>query len=281
MTRTLKHPKNPLLEVLNFLPANINSKMTMFDIDKGIIYLDSVAGCQALKNEIQKCLPPHLCDCVYAFSAMPSARAKDMVWKGFSNGQIQILVATDAAGMGCNVPDVVYTIVFGCLKTFSSVAQRWGWVGRNHVTAEVCILLVPPGAYPPSLPAVAPSLQQLRGPQKTPVETKADVAKQERLDKPLLKFLTLKQDSMFRYSIPLIYTYQKNLEHCRHRFFYESFRPDTGLTVYDGFHSTVLTGSGSRASAAPYQMTWITSPPDPARTPPCERCCNLCNLTYA
>ncbi|KAF8910844.1 hypothetical protein CPB85DRAFT_1435111 [Mucidula mucida] len=211
---------------------------------------------------------------------MPSARAKDMVWKGFSNGQIQILVATDAAGMGCNVPDVVYTIVFGCLKTFSSVAQRWGrWDAPCDCGS------VHPSCSPLGIPSVPPRccsiLAATARTAEDTVETKADVAKQGALDKPLLKFLTLKQDSMFRYSILLIYTYQKNLEHCCHRFFCESFRPDTGLTIYDGFHSTVPTGSGSRASAAPYQMTWITLPPDPACTPPRKRCCDLCNPTYA
>jgi superfamily II DNA helicase RecQ len=42
------------------------------------------------------------------------------------SGCIHILCATDAAGMGCNVPDVRYSVIFGCPKSLSVIAQRWG-----------------------------------------------------------------------------------------------------------------------------------------------------------
>lgn len=79
----LVYAKTPLLEVFNFLPDQLDDSTSVFSIQKGIIYMDSVAGCQALKNELRKVPPLHLRTSVYVFSSMPSTRAKEMVWTGF------------------------------------------------------------------------------------------------------------------------------------------------------------------------------------------------------
>ncbi|KAJ7586009.1 hypothetical protein C8J56DRAFT_735035, partial [Mycena floridula] len=60
----------------------------------------------------------------------------------FTIGKIHIVCATDAAGMGCNVSDIKYCIVFNCPRSFSVLAQQWGHTGRDHVTKAVCLLLV-------------------------------------------------------------------------------------------------------------------------------------------
>ncbi|KII84369.1 hypothetical protein PLICRDRAFT_118086, partial [Plicaturopsis crispa FD-325 SS-3] len=111
-------------------------------IDKCLFYFNSEAECRLAVRTLRKCLPAHLRDCVQPFSSNLSEEAKTRSWEGFSNGHIRILCATDAAGMGCNVPDVRYSVIFGCPKSLATVAQRWGRAGRDRLTKATCILLV-------------------------------------------------------------------------------------------------------------------------------------------
>ncbi|KAJ7232885.1 hypothetical protein C8J57DRAFT_1382996, partial [Mycena rebaudengoi] len=58
-----------------------------------------------------------------------------MQWKGFMNGTYRIICCTEAAGMGCNVPDVKITVIIGspkCPRSLSIVAQRWGRTARGQ-----------------------------------------------------------------------------------------------------------------------------------------------------
>ncbi|KAJ3907934.1 P-loop containing nucleoside triphosphate hydrolase protein, partial [Lentinula edodes] len=60
-----------------------------------------------------------------------SERAKERCWTDFSSGKIRIICATDAAGMGCSVPDVQFSVVFGLPSSLSVLLQRWGRAGRD------------------------------------------------------------------------------------------------------------------------------------------------------
>lgn len=65
---------------------------------------------------IHKFLPPHLQFYVHAFSSDLSEKGKEAAWAKFQQGKYGILCATDAAGMGCNVPDIKYVVSFGVPK---------------------------------------------------------------------------------------------------------------------------------------------------------------------
>ncbi|KAJ7159123.1 hypothetical protein C8R43DRAFT_882386, partial [Mycena crocata] len=59
----------------------------------------------------------------------------------FLTGRYHILCATDAARMGCNMPDVEYSIIFECPRSLSVLVQRWGHAGRSRqVSGPVCFL---------------------------------------------------------------------------------------------------------------------------------------------
>jgi len=70
---------------------------------------------------------------------VPFAQAKIRCWQLFKTGELRIICATDAAGMGCDIPDVKYIISL----SIGTVAQRWGRPGRDRTTEGVCLLLVP------------------------------------------------------------------------------------------------------------------------------------------
>ncbi|KII94571.1 hypothetical protein PLICRDRAFT_78736, partial [Plicaturopsis crispa FD-325 SS-3] len=147
LTRTLINTKNPVLDALHVLPTILNADTTREAISKCLFYFDSEAACRLAVRTLRKCLPAHLRDCVQAFSSDLSEEGKQKCWDGFSSGRIRIVCATDAAGMGCNVPDVRYSIIFGCPKSLAVIAQRWGRAGRDRLTAATCILLVPSWAF--------------------------------------------------------------------------------------------------------------------------------------
>ncbi|KAJ7598549.1 hypothetical protein C8J56DRAFT_712302, partial [Mycena floridula] len=142
VTRELQNIKNPVLDILNLLPANLGPDTQLTDIDKGVFYFESEAACRLGVQTIRKALPAHLRAAVHAFSSDLSEQAKEQCWLKFTSGEYRIICATDAAGMGCNVADVKNVVVFGCPKAFAAVAQRWGHSGRDRMTLAVCLLLV-------------------------------------------------------------------------------------------------------------------------------------------
>jgi len=149
ITRPLMHPKDPVLEILNLLPQLLSASRRLEDIDKALFYFDSEATCWLVIKALRKILPPHLRQCIQAFSSDLSTKGKEICWDQFRRGILRIICATDAAGMGCNVPNVKYVVTFGVPNSVGTVGQRWGRAGCDRITEGVCILLVPQWAFRP------------------------------------------------------------------------------------------------------------------------------------
>ncbi|KAJ7112390.1 P-loop containing nucleoside triphosphate hydrolase protein, partial [Mycena crocata] len=146
-TRTLTNTKNPILDVLNLLPADLDDKSDPSSILKILSYHGSVAETGKGKTAWKRALPAHLRGCVVAYSSEISEAAKKDIWEGFLSGRYRILCATDAAGMGCNVPDIEYSIVFECPRSLAVLVQRWGRAGRSRDGIGTCIFFVQPWAF--------------------------------------------------------------------------------------------------------------------------------------
>ncbi|KAJ6482661.1 hypothetical protein C8R45DRAFT_751556, partial [Mycena sanguinolenta] len=131
MTRSLSNPTHPILDVLNILPPTLDHTSLPSSIPKILTYHSSVAGTTKAKAKWRRALSAHLGSCVVSYSSEISEAAKKDIWDRFLSGRYRILCATDAAGMGCNVPDVEYSIVFKCLKSLAVLVQRWGRVART------------------------------------------------------------------------------------------------------------------------------------------------------
>ena len=90
---------------------------------------------------------------MFSYSSTISVRGKTAIWDNFKSGQFRVICAMDAAGMGCNVPDIHHTVVFGVPKfpkSISAVVQCWGWTVRNCNIPGTCQFLVPSWAFRPS-----------------------------------------------------------------------------------------------------------------------------------
>ena len=194
ITRPISDPKQPLLEILNLLPSILDASTALKDIPKCLLYFDSEAACREAVQFLRKVLPPHLRSCVHAFSSDISEKGKHAAWAKFQCGEYQIICATDAAGMGCNVPDIKYIVSFGVpkSKSLSTVAQRWGRGGRDRKTQAVCLLLLPKWAFRPT-PAEAIIHQHLERGRKTKTaeESKQNMVKRANLDERLENFINI------------------------------------------------------------------------------------------
>ncbi|KAF9342163.1 ATP-dependent DNA helicase sgs1, partial [Mortierella sp. AD094] len=64
----------------------------------------------------------------------------------FKDGKINVLLATDAAGMGCDIPDVTHVIQYDLPLDLTSLVQRFGRAARDPllVTRGIVTLLAPP-----------------------------------------------------------------------------------------------------------------------------------------
>lgn len=192
--RSIVNTKNPVLDILNILPHVLTVDTPPHDIPKTLLYFDSELACRRATDTLRKCLPAPLRGTVHAFSSSLSERAKKRNWDAFSEGHIRILCATDAAGMGCNVPDVRYVIVFNLPTSLSVLAQRWGRAGRDRITMAVCVLLAPPWAFRPSVPSAPapnPVLGRLKGQVKRLLEPKSWTDRRAKLPRSLEEFINL------------------------------------------------------------------------------------------
>jgi superfamily II DNA helicase RecQ len=95
-------------------------------LPKCLLYFDTIEACATAVETLRKCLPAHLRPLMQTFKSTLSEPAKAQLWDRFSKGEILILCATDAAGMGCNVPDVVFTSLCFLPDSPSKLTQRWG-----------------------------------------------------------------------------------------------------------------------------------------------------------
>jgi superfamily II DNA helicase RecQ len=181
LTRTIQNRSNPLLDVLSIFPEQMDKDTPLTALPKCLFYFNTIEDCATAVETLRKCLPTHLRLTVQTFKSTLSEAAKESVWDRFQRGEIRILCATDAAGMGCNIPDVMYTILCFLPPSVSPTSQRWGRTARDRSILGTCILLVPRWAFRPE------PVDTNFGPKK--VETKADAEHRAKLGQPMEAFV--------------------------------------------------------------------------------------------
>ncbi|KAL1697746.1 hypothetical protein EV121DRAFT_219114, partial [Schizophyllum commune] len=83
---------------------------------------------------------------IRCFNAVLSTDYREQAMEWFREGKARILVCTDAAGMGCNIPDIEYVIQYKLPASSSALKQRKGRAGRA-LPAAFGVLLVEQSAY--------------------------------------------------------------------------------------------------------------------------------------
>ncbi|PIL35264.1 transporter [Ganoderma sinense ZZ0214-1] len=74
-------------------------------------------------------------------------RARVRVMDAFVSGEVRILVATEAAGMGADIPDIEHAIHFGAPPSLTTWIQRAGRAGRSPRILARATLLIEKSAF--------------------------------------------------------------------------------------------------------------------------------------
>ncbi|KAF9109539.1 hypothetical protein BGX30_008366, partial [Mortierella sp. GBA39] len=131
--RTFKD-NNACMESLDFL----------LDFKKSIVYFDSTKTLVKVYNRlIAKAKSSNKNPrCIGYYFAGLTFETKEHYMSRFRNGQIRILLSTEAAGMGCDIDDIIRVVQIKCPTNITTLAQRLGRAARSPALQGVGILCV-------------------------------------------------------------------------------------------------------------------------------------------
>ncbi|KAI0074985.1 P-loop containing nucleoside triphosphate hydrolase protein [Panus rudis PR-1116 ss-1] len=128
---------------LDFVLDEVNSNKPL---QRTMLFVNSRATARLVCLYLRSLLPATLQMQVDFLHSMRDNDAKKDVMRRFRSKEIRILVATEAAGMGMDISDIVRVIQYGVPDSITTWAQRYGRAGRNGQLAVV-ILLVEPSVF--------------------------------------------------------------------------------------------------------------------------------------
>ncbi|KAI8363263.1 P-loop containing nucleoside triphosphate hydrolase protein, partial [Mortierella sp. GBAus27b] len=116
----------------------------LLDFQKTIVYFDKREDTQQAADFLRsKVVAAHRSK-IAVFHALMSKEYNEMVMEQFKQDKICLLLSTEAAGMGCDISDVVRVVQFGLPKDITTLVQRLGRAARDPQLQGLGILLVSP-----------------------------------------------------------------------------------------------------------------------------------------
>ncbi|KAF8061542.1 P-loop containing nucleoside triphosphate hydrolase protein [Lyophyllum atratum] len=143
--RSIHHPLNSYAD-LDFV---INEgAQDRHDILKTFVYCDNIAMGTEIIDHLTDILPRHLrkLGLIRPYNACFSKEYRRAAMTEFRAGRVRILVCTDAAGMGCNLPDIDLVVQWKVPKSISAFVQRAGRAARA-LEKGLAVLLAEPSVY--------------------------------------------------------------------------------------------------------------------------------------
>ncbi|EJD36808.1 P-loop containing nucleoside triphosphate hydrolase protein [Auricularia subglabra TFB-10046 SS5] len=128
------------------IPRNVQAAG---DIPATFVYADNKDEGAAIVDHLRELLPEGMRNLglVRPFNASLSHDYRRNALLHFKAGTIRVLVCTDAAGMGCNLPNIEVVVQWKLPKKLSMFVQRAGRAARRPGMAGLAVLLVEPTAY--------------------------------------------------------------------------------------------------------------------------------------
>lgn len=145
ITKTLKSPNllrtNLNLKLINLGSGKEDSKdkslKKIFDSHKGekiLVFVHRKYGKKGTTRTLSKKFSQEYTDCDY-FDADISDSEKDRILEGFKTGNIKIVFATSAFGMGVDIPDIRVVVHYLIPESIEEYYQEVGRAGRDQAPA--------------------------------------------------------------------------------------------------------------------------------------------------
>ncbi|KAI0681656.1 P-loop containing nucleoside triphosphate hydrolase protein [Cerioporus squamosus] len=115
---------------------------TLTCLPKTMVFFDNIFQSQKAHRWLLERLPARFRKRVKCYNARLGDLTKKVVMQGFRKGTVDILFATEAAGMGCDIPDIVRIVQYMTPESLGVWIQRAGRAGRSPDIWAVAILLV-------------------------------------------------------------------------------------------------------------------------------------------
>ncbi|EDR09889.1 uncharacterized protein LACBIDRAFT_325779 [Laccaria bicolor S238N-H82] len=133
VVRAIQNPMNTFSDLDFVIPSDVKAAG---NIPKTFIYADQISAEVGMETRLTEHLPPKLRDIGLI-----------RPFKLFKAGVIRVLICTDAAGMGCNIPDVDVVVQWKLPASVSTFVQQAGRAGRDPKRTGLAALLVEKSVY--------------------------------------------------------------------------------------------------------------------------------------
>ncbi|KAI0054709.1 P-loop containing nucleoside triphosphate hydrolase protein [Artomyces pyxidatus] len=120
---------------------------TAEDIPKTWIYADNINTGSEIIDHLRTLIPNKLQGVIRPYNAVLGNDYRDAAMKAFRSGEVRVMICTDAAGMGCNIPDIEVVVQWKLPEKLSSFIQRAGRAARGPGMKGLAVLLVEPSTY--------------------------------------------------------------------------------------------------------------------------------------
>ncbi|KAH9915831.1 P-loop containing nucleoside triphosphate hydrolase protein, partial [Fomitopsis serialis] len=153
VVRAAEHPQNTYKDLDFIVPSSISR---VEDIPKTWIYVDNINTGTEIIDHLATLLEtrtasrtdiPQPANLIRPFNAVLSSEYRTAAMDAFRKGSIRIMVCTEAAGMGCDIPDIDVVVQWKLPSTFSNFIQRAGRVARGRGRTGLAVLIVERSAY--------------------------------------------------------------------------------------------------------------------------------------
>ncbi|KAE8215988.1 hypothetical protein CF319_g8964 [Tilletia indica] len=101
--QSMRHPSSTYLDLVELLPS---SPKELRDLPKALIYTNTRAEADDAAEVLRARLPKELRSTVDSMTARDSTKHKEAILRRLRSGDLRIVAATEALGMGIDLPDV-------------------------------------------------------------------------------------------------------------------------------------------------------------------------------
>ncbi|KAF9900290.1 ATP-dependent DNA helicase sgs1 [Lobosporangium transversale] len=112
------------------------------DSVKTIVYFNSRNNAEQAVNHLRNLSAPDQRDEIVVYHEIKAEDFKRRAMERFKSGDAKIMMAVEAAGMGCGIRDIVRIGQFGCPNNISTLVQRFGRAARDSSIRGFGILTV-------------------------------------------------------------------------------------------------------------------------------------------